>query len=87
LGSRFKDSGINTPKPLIDVLGFPMIVWAMKSVETLHFTQKIFITLRQHNVEFNLDKVLLEHYPESTIIELDEVTEGQLSTVLCSREL
>ena len=45
-GSRFKDVGIDVPKPLIPVRGVPMYVWAMRSLPLELATRVIFICLQ-----------------------------------------
>jgi len=55
-GSRFKNVGETTPKPLIPVLGKPMLYWALKSIDDLEYSQLIFIALKEHDVNFDLKK-------------------------------
>jgi len=86
-GSRFADAGIETPKPLIDVAGEPMLTWALKSLAGIEASQMIFIILREHDQTYGLSSLLREHYPEAEIVLLPDVTEGQLATVLAARDL
>jgi UDP-N-acetylglucosamine diphosphorylase / glucose-1-phosphate thymidylyltransferase / UDP-N-acetylgalactosamine diphosphorylase / glucosamine-1-phosphate N-acetyltransferase / galactosamine-1-phosphate N-acetyltransferase len=86
-GSRFKNVGETTPKPLIPVLGKPMLYWALKSIDGLEYSQLIFIALKEHDVNFDLKKTLNKLYGDDiTLILIDEVTEGQLCTVLAAEE-
>lgn len=80
-GSRFIIGGFDQPKPLIDVLGKPMIQWA---VDTLGFgkdQQYIFIIKRQH-IKYGLKKVLEDLYPGCKVIDIDYTTEGAACTCL-----
>lgn len=86
-GSRFADQGKSVPKPLIPVAGEPMISWALKSLESLSFSEIIFIALKQHNIDFSIDQTLSNicKWPHKTIL-IDHVTEGQLCTVLAAKK-
>lgn len=86
-GSRFKNVGEMTPKPLIPVLGKPMLYWALKSIDGIEYSQLVFIALKEHEVNFGLKTLLHELYGNNvTLILMDEVTEGQLCTVLAAEE-
>jgi dTDP-glucose pyrophosphorylase len=86
-GSRFKNVGEMTPKPLIPVLGKPMLYWALKSIDGIEYSQLVFIALKEHEVNFGLKTLLHELYGNNvTLILIDEVTEGQLCTVLAAEE-
>jgi dTDP-glucose pyrophosphorylase len=86
-GSRFKNVGEMTPKPLIPVLGKPMLYWALKSIDGIEYSQLVFIALKEHEVNFGLKTLLHELYDNNvTLILIDEVTEGQLCTVLAAEE-
>lgn len=87
-GSRFAEIGIDTPKPLIDVLGRPMYAWAMESLPLGLANRVIFICLEEHLKNPALESDIRSRYgslnPE--IIRLGEVTEGQACTVLKARD-
>lgn len=84
-GSRFSNVGYRTPKPLIEVYGKPMIYYAYRSIEKVAFRKLVFIALREHEAEYQVSEVLKKHIPvEFELILIDEVTEGQLCTVLLS---
>ncbi len=89
-GSRFVKAGYTTPKPLIEVLGEPMIKWAMKSFDFLDEVANyrlIFIILKKHDDEFRLGQKLTELFGERTkIITINEVTRGQAETVLAAEK-
>jgi NDP-sugar pyrophosphorylase family protein len=85
-GSRFADTPEATPKPLLPVMGRPMVGWALKSIENVPFSQIIFIALKEHEEKFQVKKVLTSEMNRPfELLLLDEITEGQLCTVLESK--
>ncbi|MEP2671015.1 MAG: sugar phosphate nucleotidyltransferase [Cyclobacteriaceae bacterium] len=86
-GTRFSQKGFIVPKPFILVSGKPIYGWALDSILDLNFTKLILIALKEHADQFNI----IEHVPKkirerTQLILLDEPTEGQLCTVLASKE-
>ena len=77
-GHRFSKEGYDIPKPLIRVNGNYMISEAIKSLPSAE--KYVFVCLREHIEKYELDEILLSEYPNSEIIFLDEVTEGQACT-------
>lgn len=77
-GSRYFKNGYNVPKPLLDVNGLPMVVQAINCLPKS--SNNVFICLQEHIDKFHLDESLSEHYPNSQIIPISEVTEGQACT-------
>jgi len=86
-GSRFADKGFQTPKPLIEVNGQPMVLRALKSIEEMEVSEIIFVLLRDHEEHFQASELIRRHvcHPLSFIY-LDEITEGQLCTVMAAKE-
>ncbi len=85
-GSRFVNEAM--PKPLIEVSGRPMIEWAMAGLDDLDVSGLIFVALREHDVQHQLCARLRAAFGEAIeIVLIDDVTEGQLCTVLCARHL
>jgi NDP-sugar pyrophosphorylase family protein len=77
-GSRFFNNGYTTPKPLLDVEGLPMII---KAVECLPETsKKIFICQNDHLNKYEIGNTIKNYYPESDIIGINYITEGQACT-------
>ena len=86
--SRFKEVGYNVPKPLIEILGKPMVKWATDSIPFVKPEQMIFLVLKEHVDNHRIDEKLREIYSdEITIIAINEVTEGAACTVLLAKEL
>ena len=82
-GSRFANTPGTVPKPLIPVMGRPMVSWALRSIDNVQFSQIIFIALKEHDEKFQVKKVLSSAIERPfELLLLDGVTEGQLCTVL-----
>jgi NDP-sugar pyrophosphorylase family protein len=87
-GKRYADKGFERPKPLITVAGKPMLLWALKSLENVTYTKIIFIALKEHEQEYHISKLLNKYVGKPfEIVLIDEVTEGQLCTVLTAKDL
>jgi UDP-N-acetylglucosamine diphosphorylase / glucose-1-phosphate thymidylyltransferase / UDP-N-acetylgalactosamine diphosphorylase / glucosamine-1-phosphate N-acetyltransferase / galactosamine-1-phosphate N-acetyltransferase len=89
LGSRFRDAGFTTPKPLIPVLGRPMYAWAVESLPLASASKLIFILLASQPECEGLETDILKRYSEHDPIVLTtpQLTRGQAETVLLAREL
>ena len=77
-GSRFAKVGYKDPKPLIDVSGKSMIIQAANSLPNSE--NQIFVTLQEHLDNYQLEQTLKDEYPNSKIVSIDEVTQGQAIT-------
>lgn len=87
-GARFAGTEYDRPKPLITVAGRPMLAWAWKSVADTPHSRAIFIALREHERDFGVSRIIRETAgPNADVLLIDEVTEGQLCTVLVARDL
>lgn len=87
-GARFATSGFDIPKPLIPVRGAPMIAWALKSLQGVLATQFIFVVLAEHEAKYGVTDLLQTlTQGQAKVVLIDEVTEGQLCTVLTARHL
>lgn len=85
-GKRFKKAGYKLPKALIPILGRPMIDWAMESLN-LDSSQVIFIVLKKHIKDYQINKYLQGKFGEETeVIGIDKVTKGQAETVLKAKK-
>ncbi len=87
-GSRFANSSYSRPKPLIDVLGKPMFIWAIESLNGMDFSEIIFIALKEHESQFGLSELMNKFVKVPfQLVLIDEVTEGQLCTVLAAKSI
>ncbi len=84
LGTRFSNQGYDLPKPLIDVLGKPIVQW---SVETMGLEGNyIFCCKKEHLLTYDLEKKLRSIKPNCTIVPIEYQTEGTAQTVLEARK-
>lgn len=82
-GTRFSNFGYSTPKPFIEINGRSMFLWALESLNGLTVDNLLIVVLAEHRVKYKLDKLLEDNckFPY-TIVAIDDITEGQLCTVL-----
>ncbi|OYU96744.1 MAG: hypothetical protein CFE21_00200 [Bacteroidetes bacterium B1(2017)] len=87
-GSRFSNKGYQTPKPLILVDGTPMFVRALLSLGNLEYELLVIIALLEHEAEYKVSELIAKYLPNKPVklLLIDEVTEGQLCTVLLASE-
>ena len=76
-GARFRQAGYVDLKPLIPINGKPMFQHVVENIN-IQFSEKIFIVQKQHNITTIIKKV----YPTSTVIELNNPTQGAAETIL-----
>lgn len=80
-GQRFVDAGYDTPKPLIPVLGKPMIQHVIEQVESLG--GNITVVARQEHYNNYLDQFeALQKSFDFKIVTVPQLTQGPLCTVL-----
>lgn len=86
LGSRFLADGYETPKPLLDVDGLPMIQRAAFGCNI--GGRHIYVVQKEHNEKYNLSALLQSFTPalEVVVVEVDGVTEGAAASVLAAKE-
>ncbi len=86
-GSRFLDKGITTPKPLILAKEQPFFYRAINSLNGIKASRKYsFIVRQEHILNFDIDKKILEYFPEANIISVEKTTRGAVETCLLARE-
>jgi NDP-sugar pyrophosphorylase family protein len=84
-GARLQNHAL--PKPLVRVAGRPMVAWAWESVAQVPCSRVVFIALRDHEEQFGVTEVLRGIAgADARVILLDQVTDGQLRTVLAARD-
>jgi dTDP-glucose pyrophosphorylase len=88
LGQRFRDVGINTPKPLIDVNGVPMFQMALSAYDSYEGEKKhIFVIRKDTDEEYGLAKQITSILPNAMIEVLDHNTRGAVETCLIAENL
>lgn len=81
LGSRFRDVGEVTPKPLIKVFDIPMILWVLLNFPLVESDKVWIVGQRKDELPSEL-AAFLKFLPfEIEFLEIDGVTEGPASTV------
>jgi len=79
-GSRFTEAGYAIPKPLLPMLGKPMVV---KAAEALPESDQYIFIVRDYQIaDYQIDQHLKTHFPGCSIKVLDHLTEGQAVTCL-----
>ena len=83
VGQRFKDEGYLMPKPLINVLGKPMIY---RVIDNLNLSEddNVYIIYNNQLKEYNFEDLIRFYFPKKNIyfISLDFLTKGAAETVL-----
>lgn len=84
LGARFKEDNYDKPKPLINVLGTPLIVHVLNNLRIAD-TDNIYIVYNQNLDAYNFKHVISKACPQLKIhfITLNFTTRGAAETVLC----
>jgi NDP-sugar pyrophosphorylase family protein len=81
LGTRFSKAGVVSPKPLIPVLGFPMLLWVVWNLNP-QVGDKIFIVAQEeHKLEEELGHYFQKLSCEFIFINIRGVTDGPASTL------
>ena len=79
-GSRFSKVGVTTPKPLIPILGIPMICWVLANLDVQEFDQ-VYILKRSNHDYGSLRSTWLKRLSKQIhFIDVDELTEGPAIT-------
>ena len=85
LGNRFKNLGYSLPKPLINVMGKPIIFWLL---DNLNFKdiEFIYIPYNQELQKYNFEERILKNYPNLTFkfYKLTQNTRGAAETISLS---
>lgn len=86
-GSRFAKAGYTKPKPLIEILGKPMIAWSIKSIRGFYPEARnrdfIFLILKEHEDKYRISDSLRKIAGANiNITFVSRVTEGAACTVL-----
>lgn len=82
-GSRFRDAGWTTPKPLIELDGKPLFMHAIESVKVDGAPMKYsFIVRQEHIDEYGIDKGIRQTIPDAMIYSVSKTTRGAVETCL-----
>ena len=82
-GTRFKNNGINIPKPLIEINKKPFFFWATQSIlKFINIENLIFVVLKDHIEKYDIDKKILKYYPNAKIQIINTILNGAVFTCL-----
>jgi NDP-sugar pyrophosphorylase family protein len=87
LGSRFRQVGYTTPKPLIEILGRPMLMWVVSNFHLSPIDQIIIISLRSDDLPKRLNLNVISGVKSISFVELDGLTGGPAETVMAAASL
>jgi dTDP-glucose pyrophosphorylase len=82
IGRRFKVAGFNSPKPLIQVKGTPMIMWVLHNFDLTDQDEVIIIQQSKHELDLQLNEHLKNVKAAIKFVNLDSVTSGPAKTVI-----
>jgi UDP-N-acetylglucosamine diphosphorylase / glucose-1-phosphate thymidylyltransferase / UDP-N-acetylgalactosamine diphosphorylase / glucosamine-1-phosphate N-acetyltransferase / galactosamine-1-phosphate N-acetyltransferase len=86
-GSRYAAKGYDDPKPFVSILGRPMFCRALESIRGIPVSLLIIVALKEHDEKYDISSLLRKEVSlPFKLVLLDEVTEGQLSTILKAGE-
>lgn len=86
-GSRFRDAGWATPKPLIDLDGKPLFIHAIESVKIPGVPMKYsFIVRKEHIDKYGIDKAIKQILPEANVFYVEKTTRGAVETCLIAED-
>lgn len=89
LGSRFKKAGYQVPKYMIEAHGKTLFEWSMESLKGFERigNDYIFIVRKEDNASnFIQEKCSKMGFSNSSIIELDYLTDGQATTAMLGKQ-
>lgn len=87
-GSRFRQVGINTPKPLIKAKGVPFFIRSLYSIKDSFDLNDIKLTCiiqSKHNTDGELSNGIINEFPSANIVTLPKLTSGAVETCLAAR--
>ena len=86
VGSRFRNAGYTTPKPLLNIHGVPMVKVVVDNLTPTREHRFIFVCQEAHIKEYNLIQQLTSYATHVEVISVSHVTEGQACTALLAKE-
>ena len=82
-GSRFRNAGWTTPKPLIKLDGKPLFIRAIESVKVEGAPMKYSFIVRQEHIDkYGVDKGIKEIIPDAMVYSVAQTTRGAVETCL-----
>ena len=87
-GSRFKQVGIDTPKPLIKANGIPFFIRALSSIKDSLCLSDMKVTCiiqSKHDADKRLSEGIKSELPSANIVVLPKLTRGAVETCLAAQ--
>jgi capsule biosynthesis phosphatase len=83
IGERFKNLGYKKPKPLINVMGKPIICWLFDNLKLDNVTMVV-IPYNKELEKYNFESLITKMYPNINFkfLKMDSQTQGAAETVL-----
>lgn len=85
-GKRFAERGYSFPKPLVEIVGRPMVEVVVENLTPTEPHQFTFICRKEHLERFALGEVLKLVAPDARIVSMGNPTAGALCSVLLGIE-
>lgn len=88
LGSRFRKKGYTVPKYMIEAKGKSLFFWSVSSLQSFHLESSnlIFIVRKDDQAtQFIKEECSKLNIEQLQIVEIDELTDGQATTVLFAK--
>ncbi len=82
--TAFKEAGIKTPKPFLDIKGKTMVQRAYESIGI--DANYYFIILREHDEKYGVYELINKFCPEAKVLYVEEVTSGPAETLFVSKK-
>ena len=88
LGERFRKWGYRRPKPLINVMGKPILFWLLDNL-TFDSIEMVIIPYNSELDKYNFESLLIKNYPKINFkfLKLNILTQGAAETILLGLEL
>lgn len=86
VSKRFTDADYTVPKFVLDVDGVPMYAAAVNSLQLTVEHQLYFVVDARVSAEYNLNNNIKSYFPDATVIELNNPTQGFAETVMKTRQ-
>ena len=81
VGRRFSNEGYLQPKPLIKVLGKPILFWTLDSLK-LESDDRILIPYHHSLDHYNFPSIMKKSYPHARLLRIPRDTKGAAETVM-----
>lgn len=86
-GSRFRDAGWATPKPLIELDGKVLFMRAIDSLAVEGAPMAYTFIVRQEHIErYGIDRLIREVLPQAEVLSVDHTTGGAVETCMIARD-